>query len=491
MKLKIQQSRFELTTNSNETAKTRAVFSFSEGFLPNAVLKLANTQINPLDDLSDAGSISLVTSDKTNIVISLGKKDAFNLNKFHKSSKALADYLSKNKKIENLDVILEEEIGQLLGMNENQFTEQSIFHLFNNMYYFDELKSKRKTLSLKQVNFVTKSNAKLALNNAIAMLDGIFLIKDLGNNPANIATPSYLAKTAEDMTKISKKVSCKILDKKEIKQLGMNCFLAVTQGSEEPPKFITLTYSGGKEKQKPIVLVGKGVTFDCGGISIKPSASMNEMKYDMMGAATALGVFMTVAKLGLPINLIIAAPCTENLLSGYAVKPGDIVTTMSGQTVEILNTDAEGRLALCDALTYVEQFNPELVIDMATLTGACIIALGNAASGLYSNDDDLTRALQQAAKRTDDKVWHMPLFDEYDEGMKSSIADMANIGGWAGVGGSAVAAKFLSKFVNYRWAHLDIAGTAHIKGSYDGNHAHGGATGRPFSLLLDFIRNYK
>lgn len=491
MKFKIQQSRFELTTNSNETTKTRAVLSFNETFLPNASQRLSSIKINSLDDLSNAGSISIINGDKTSIVVSLGKKEAFNLNKFHKSIKALADYLSKNTKVEGVDIIIEEDVGELLGMDKNQYTEQTIFHLFNNMYYFDELKSKRKTLSLKRVNFVSQSNSKQALSSALAMLDGVFLIKDLGNNPANIATPSHLAKTAKDMTKISKKVSCKILDKKELKQLGMNCFLAVTQGSEEPPKFITLSYAGGKERQKPIVLVGKGVTFDCGGISIKPSASMNEMKYDMMGAATALGVFMTVAKLGLPINLIIAAPCTENLLSGYAVKPGDIVTTMSGQTVEILNTDAEGRLALCDALTYVEQFDPELVIDMATLTGACIIALGHAASGLYSNDDDLTIALQQAAKRTDDKVWHMPLFDEYEEGLKSSVADMANIGGWTGAGGSAVAAKFLSKFVKYKWAHLDIAGTAHIKGNYDGNHAHGGATGRPFSLLLDFIRNYK
>ena len=489
MKFKIQKSKLELTLQNNESGKTRVLFSFAESLLANAKMYAKGSGINQLDDLEEAGSISVFVSDKANIVLSLGNKEKFNLSKYHKSLSALGLWLNKNKRVESLDVILEDEVAQILFKDESSYAEQTIFHLINSMYYFDELKSKRKTLTLKQINFVGKT--KDALNNAVALLDGIFLIKDLGNTAPNIATPSHLANTAENIAKLSKKVSVKILDKKDLKELGMNCFLAVTQGTLEAPKLVILSYNGGKAKDQPIVLVGKGVTFDAGGISIKPGASMNEMKYDMMGAATVLGVFQSVVELGLPLNLTVAAPCTENLLSGEAVKPGDIVTTMSGQTVEILNTDAEGRLILCDVLTYVEKFNPKIVIDLATLTGACIIALGHAASGLYSNDADLCKALEDASSRSNDKVWHMPLFDEYEEGLRSSVADLANIGGWTGAGGSAVAAKFLQKFVNYKWAHLDIAGTAHGKGAYDGSNSAGGATGRPFNLLMDFIRNYK
>lgn len=489
MKFKIQKSKLELTLQTTESCKSRVLFSFDQALLPNAKMYAKSSALSDLADLSEAGNSAILISDKSNLVISLGDKDKFNLTKYIKSLQSLGLWLNKNNKVESIDVVFEEQIANLLFTDFDQYAEQTIFHIINNLYYFDELKSKRKTLSLKIINFVGKSSC--ALENAVALLEGVFLVKDLGNTPSNIATPTFLADTAEDIAKESKKVSVKILDKKDLKELGMNCFLAVTQGTEEAPKLITLNYSGGKSKDKPIVLVGKGVTFDAGGISIKPSASMNEMKYDMMGAATVLGVFLSVVKLGLPINLIVAAPCTENLLSGEAVKPGDIVKTMSGQTIEILNTDAEGRLILCDVLTYVEKFDPKYVIDMATLTGACIIALGHAASGLYSNNEELCKLLEEASIRSNDKVWHMPLFDEYEEGLKSSVADMANIGSWTGAGGSAVAAKFLQKFVNYKWAHLDIAGTAHCKGNYDGKNAQGGATGRPFTLLLDFIRNCK
>ncbi len=489
MKFKIQKSKLELTMQNSDLCKTRVLFSFENKLLNNAKKYVKDANINELSDLEGAGSLTIVTTGKNNLVLSLGAKEKFNLTKYQKSLNSLGLWLNKNTKVESIDVILEEQVASLIYADEESYAEQTIFHLINSMYYFDELKSKRKTLSLRKINFVGNTNT--SLENAIALLDGVFLVKDLGNNPANIATPSYLAKIAEYIATISKKTSVKILHKKELKELGMDSFLAVAKGSDEEPKLVTLSYNGGKAKDKPIVLVGKGVTFDSGGISIKPKAGMNEMKYDMMGAATVLGVFLSAVKLNLPINLIMVAPCTENLISGAAVKPGDIVKSMSGQTIEILNTDAEGRLILCDALTYVEKFNPELVIDMATLTGACITAIGHVASGLYSNDDTLCEELIVSSARSNDKVWHMPLFDEYEDGLKSSIADMANIDNWNGVAGSPVAAKFLSKFVSYKWAHLDIAGTAWKSGSYDGNTSNGGATGRPFGLIIDFLRNHK
>ena len=279
-----------------------------------------------------------------------------------------------------------------------------------------------------------------------------------------------------------------LLDKKDIEKLNMNTFLAVAKGSLEEPKFIKMKYKGTKDKQKPIVLVGKGITFDSGGISIKPSANMDEMKFDMCGAATVMATFLTVAKLNLPINLIAVVPTCENMPSGSALKPGDVIKTMSGQTVEVANTDAEGRLILCDALTYVKKYEPQLVIDIATLTGACVIALGNVASGLYSNDDKLASALITSANKTNDKVWQMPLFEEYHEQLKGNTADISNIGGWGGKGGSVTAACFLAKFVDYKWAHLDIAGTA-WNGSFSSTEI-SGATGRPFYLLMDFLRNH-
>lgn len=490
--IEIQNNKVSISHSPKNVFSNVVAFSFQDKLLANAKEIIGKLTLNQLNELDQAGNIALSSTNKKNIiVVSLGDKKSFDLRQFFKALKSLATFISSNKNIISLDIIGEELLAKQLKLEHTHLTEQLLFNLFNNLYYFDAFKLEKKQLSLTNLHIVDKTDLTNTLNNSISMVNGIYLIKNLGNNPANIATPTYLADIATSMTKLSKKVKCDILDKKQLQALGMDCFLSVSQGSDQPPKLISLHYKGGKDQEKPIVLVGKGVTFDCGGISIKPSASMNEMKYDMMGAATVLGVFQTIVELGLPINLIAVAPCTENLIAGSATKPGDIVKTMSGKTVEILNTDAEGRLALCDALTYVEQFNPELVIDMATLTGACIIALGHAASGLYGNDDKLIAQLIASSKNTLDKVWHMPLFDDYDEGIVSSVADLANIGGWAGAGGSAVAAKFLSKFVNYKWAHLDIAGVAHIKGQYDGKNANGGATGRPFSLIVDFLRNYK
>jgi len=271
-----------------------------------------------------------------------------------------------------------------------------------------------------------------------------------------------------------------VLEKSAMEKLGMNTLLSVSRGSREPPKFIIVHYQGGTKKENPIVLVGKGITFDSGGISLKPGAEMDEMKYDMSGAASVLGTLKAVALLKLPVNLTVVIPASENLPDGAASKPGDIVTSMSGQTVEILNTDAEGRLVLCDALTYVERFNPECVIDVATLTGACVIALGHVTSGLLANHDGLAHELLEAGKVSRDRAWQLPLWDDYQEQLKSNFADMANIGGRAA--GSITAACFLARFTKkYRWAHLDIAGTAWRSGKEKGS------TGRPVPLLTHFL----
>ncbi len=488
MKFKLQHSTIEITNISDLKNDIQIIFSFNEKILPNGSKHFTKTAIGKYNDLSEIGSICPAKKNENLLVLSLGEKENFKLSSYIKALKILASYFSKNKKIISVDIILEEQIAKLLNFNTENYIEQTILNLLNGMYYFDECKSTKKSLSIKHINFVTKIDANKSLENSIFLLEGVFLLKNLANNPANIATPSFLAETAKSFSKASKKISIEILDKKDIEKLNMNTFLAVAKGSLEEPKFIKMKYRGAKDKQKPIILVGKGITFDSGGISIKPSANMDEMKFDMCGAATVMATFLTAAKLNLPINLIAVVPTCENMPSGSAVKPGDVIKTMSGQTVEVANTDAEGRLILCDALTYVKKYDPQLVIDIATLTGACVIALGNVASGLYSNDDNLASALIASANQTNDKVWQMPLFEEYHEQLKGNTADISNIGGWGGKGGSATAACFLSKFVDYKWAHLDIAGTA-WNGSFSNGEA-SGATGRPFYLLIDFLRNH-
>lgn len=323
------------------------------------------------------------------------------------------------------------------------------------------------------------NQVKTGIKYGEAVMEGGNLTKDLGNLPPNICTPKYLASVA---TKLGKEYKFKvsIFDQKKIEKLKMGSFLAVAKGSREEPRFITIEHNKGPKNQKPIVLVGKGITFDAGGISIKPSADMDEMKYDMGGAASVMGVMKTVGALNLPLNIIAIIPSCENLPDGLALKPGDIVTSMSGQTIEVLNTDAEGRLILCDALTYAERYKPETVIDIATLTGACVIGLGHHATGLFSNHDPLSTELEVAGIRALDKAWKMPLWEEYQPQLNSNFADMANIGGRAG--GSITAACFLSRFAKkFNWAHLDIAGTAWKSGKEKGS------TGRPVPLLSQFL----
>jgi leucyl aminopeptidase len=322
-------------------------------------------------------------------------------------------------------------------------------------------------------------DAKKGLSDGQAIGQGVSLAKDLGNLPPNVCTPSYLANEAVALGK-AYGFKVKVLDEGAIKKLGMGSFLGVTQGSEEPPKFIIMQHLKGKKDAKPVVLVGKGITFDTGGISLKPGGDMDEMKYDMCGAASVLGTFKTIAEMELPLNVIGVIAACENMPDGRATRPGDVLTSMSGLTIEVLNTDAEGRLILCDALTYVERFEPSAVVDIATLTGACVIALGPHASGLFSNQDALAKELLNAGETALDRAWHMPMWDEYQPLLDSNFADMANIGGRAA--GSITAACFLSRFAKkYDWAHLDVAGTAWKSGKEKGG------TGRPVPLLTQFL----
>jgi len=365
--------------------------------------------------------------------------------------------------------------------------KQAVFTATEQAFRSDELKSKpAKASTLKQITFVslTKPTAamKSALEQAVATAHGIDTAKTLGNLPGNICTPNYLAAKALALGKAHKSIQTTVLEEKDLQKLGMGSFLSVTRGSEQPAKLITLEYSGGDKKQKPIVLVGKGITFDSGGISLKPGAEMDEMKYDMCGAASVLGTLQAIAEMELKLNVVGVIPTCENMPSGLATKPGDIVTSMSGQTIEILNTDAEGRLILCDALTYSAKFEPDTVIDIATLTGACVIALGGVASGLFSNDDKLAQDLLAAGQQAHDRAWQLPLWEDYQPLLDSNFADMQNIGGRAG--GTITAACFLARFTkDYQWAHLDIAGTAWKSGKEKGS------TGRPVPLLTQYLIN--
>ena len=334
-------------------------------------------------------------------------------------------------------------------------------------------------LTLLVADKVAAKAAQAGLALGAAIVAGVTLARELGNRPGNHCTPTLLAGEARKLGK-AEGLKVEVLDRKDIEALGMGSFLAVAQGSDEPPRFIVMHYHGAAKSQPPLVLVGKGITFDSGGISLKPAAEMDEMKFDMGGAASVIGTMCAVARLKPAVNLIGVIAAAENMPGGKALKPGDVVTSLSGQTIEVLNTDAEGRLVLCDALTYVERFKPAAVVDIATLTGACVVALGAVRSGLFSADDALAADLQAAGDAALDTCWRMPVDDEYDEGLKSNFADMANIAGRAG--GAITAAMFLKRFTKkLRWAHLDIAGTAWKGGTAKG------ATGRPVGLLTHWV----
>lgn len=424
------------------------------------------------------------------LLLGLGKQKELTAASFKKAIQAAITSI-KTSQTEKLLISLD---GITLGNKSTawltRFTTESINDV---LYSFDEFKSKKADkAALSEVLFYCGSantrtsspvELKKAISYGVAISNGVSVAKDLGNLPGAICTPSYLAKVAKQLAKDNALLSTTILKEKEMHALGMHSLLSVSAGSEEPARLIIMEYKGGKVSDKPHVLVGKGVTFDSGGISLKPGEAMDEMKYDMCGAASVFGTMTAITEINPKINVTAVIAAAENMPDGKATKPGDIVKTLSGQTVEILNTDAEGRLVLCDAITYAEQnFKPASIIDIATLTGACIIALGHHASGLLANNDDIAEELLNAGISTEDKAWRMPLWDEYQPQLDSNFADMQNIGGRAA--GTITAACFLSRFAkNMKWAHLDIAGTAWVSGKNKG------ATGRPVPLLTQYILN--
>ncbi|MBL4584776.1 MAG: leucyl aminopeptidase [Pseudomonadales bacterium] len=353
-------------------------------------------------------------------------------------------------------------------------------------YQYDTTKQQPAGPALRQITFVAEARKQLnaataAVAQAQAIGKGVAFARELGNLPGNICTPNFLAKSARELARKSPKLTVKIVDEKEMRLLKMGSFLSVSAGSAEPAKMIIFEYKGAPKAQKPHALVGKGVTFDSGGISIKAGGGMDEMKFDMCGAASVFGAMASLVELAPKMNVVGIVGAVENMPSSTATKPGDVVTSMSGKTIEVLNTDAEGRLVLCDLLTYVERFKPQSVIDIATLTGACVVALGGPATGMFANDDDLAEQLTASGEASGDRVWRMPLWDDYQDSLDTPFADIANVGGRAA--GSITAACFLSRFAKeYRWAHLDIAGSAWISGGVKK-----GSTGRPVGLLVDYL----
>jgi len=370
---------------------------------------------------------------------------------------------------------------------DSQWQSRQIIEVFNEgIYQYCATKKVDDKLPLQQLRIVAadphKQQAENGLNQGVAIAQGVELAKQLADLPGNICTPNYLAEQALALAGQHDKLTCEILEESDMEALGMGALLSVSRGSRQPAKLIGLHYQGGDANTKPIVIIGKGLTFDAGGISLKPGLGMDEMKYDMCGGASVLGILRAATLLNLKLNIVGLIPSSENLPDGNANKPGDILTSMSGKTIEVLNTDAEGRLILCDTLTYAKKFNPEVVIDLATLTGACVVALGRVPSGLFGNDDKLCDDLLGAGDTACDLLWRMPVWEEYQEQLKSNFADLANIGGPDG--GSITAAVFLSKFAeDYRWAHIDIAGTAWRTG------ANKGATGRPVPLVCQYLFN--
>ncbi|MHB8727969.1 MAG: leucyl aminopeptidase [Sulfuricaulis sp.] len=419
------------------------------------------------------------------LLVGCGKEKEFNETRYRETTAKVASVLRDTGATEVTSYVTELDVK---GRDISWKIRQAVEVTEATLYRFDQLKSKpnnsRRALRRMVLAVPKRSDlgpGELAIKQGRAIADGMKLARDLGNLPGNICTPTYLA---EQAIEIGKEYGLKttVLEKEEMQKLGMGALLSVARGSRQPPKLIVLEYHGEKESEPPVVLVGKGLTFDAGGISIKPAANMDEMKYDMCGGASVLGAVKAAAQMKLPLNVIGIVPSSENLPDGDANKPGDIVTSMSGQTVEVLNTDAEGRLILCDSLTYAERFKPAAVIDIATLTGACVIALGAHASGLLANNDQLAREILSAGKYAHDRAWQLPLWDEYQKQLESNFADMANIGGREA--GTITAACFLARYAkNFKWAHLDIAGTAWKTGREKG------ATGRPVALLVQFLIN--
>ena len=490
-------------TRSGNIAKTRTqcviVGIFEGGRLsPSAkVLDKASegyiTKILARGDILGKAKQTLTLYDVPNVtatrvlLVGLGHENAITPARYVGIAKAIIARIKNLTSGSNLCCLLEVAVPK----KSLDWKTQKIIEAFEaRVYEFTKMKgkpAKNKSATISIDLFIEEKSHRGRVARAItignALTKGINAAKTLGNLPGNICTPTYLASEAKQLAKDYPSITTKILEEKAIERLGMGAFMSVTRGSEQPGKLIVINYKGGRAKEAPHVLVGKGITFDTGGISLKPGAGMHEMIWDMCGAATVFGTMLAIAEQGLALNVICVIAAAENMPSGDASRPGDIVKTMSGQTVEILNTDAEGRLVLCDALTYVDQFHPETVIDVATLTGACVVALGSHASAMYANDDDVAENLTKAGENSLDRVWRMPLWDDYQGQINSAFADMANIGGREA--GSITAACFLSRYTKkYRWAHLDVAGSA-----FNGGGPEKGSTGRPVSLLFEYLNN--
>lgn len=418
------------------------------------------------------------------LLVGLGEKAKLNSKNYRKALSSAIDFLKKTAIKTVVSYLADCEVQGY----DWQAKTRACIEVFNAaLYRFVELKTdKSGGCQLEKLVIAApeweQSLAQIGLTQGLAISHGVAFAKRLADLPANICTPSYLAEQAIALAQQHDKLDVKVVEEDEMQSLGMGCLLAVSRGSHQPAKLICLHYQGGEKNAKPIVLIGKGLTFDAGGISLKPGEGMDEMKYDMCGGASVLGTLLAAAEMDLPLNIVGLVPASENLPDGNANKPSDILTSMSGKTVEILNTDAEGRLILCDTLSYAERYNPDVVIDLATLTGACLVALGRVASGLLGNDDLLCNDIIAASQTANDSVWRLPLWEEYQEQLKSNFADLANIGGRDA--GTITAACFLSQFAeNFRWAHLDIAGTAWRTGKEKG------ATGRPVPLLTQYLIN--
>jgi leucyl aminopeptidase len=416
------------------------------------------------------------------ILVGLGKQSQLTATTYRASTASYANAIVKTG-TKSVDIFLDDiAIDSFPLSQQAQYCAEKITHAH---YHFSTCKSDKKPLALPKVQYHIKGTVKPAsikesLSIGAAVGKGMNVARELGNLPGNICTPTYLASEARKLAKANKTLTAKILSEKQMADLGMGSLLSVSAGSKEPAQLIIMEYQGAAKSQRPHVLVGKGITFDTGGISLKPGGAMDEMKFDMCGAASVFGTMNTLVDLAPKVNVVAIVAAAENMPSSTATKPGDVVTSMSGKTIEVLNTDAEGRLVLCDALSYAARYNPQSVVDIATLTGACVIALGGHATGLFSNDEQLAQNLLDAGQHTGDRAWQMPLWDDYKKQLKSNFADLANIGGREA--GSITAACFLSHFTeNYPWAHLDIAGTAWLSG------ANKGATGRPVPLLSHYL----
>ncbi len=418
------------------------------------------------------------------LLLGLGKRKKLTRGTYRRALAAAIALLNASGTTEALCALPEVHKG---GMDIYQWVRDTVTTAVDKLYRYKQTKEDKKPIRLPlerlHISVSGKKDveiARLALRHGAAIAKGVSLAKELSNLPGNICTPRFLAERALALGKDFPKLRVEILEEKDMERLGMGALLSVSRGSRQPAKLIVMEHRGGKKDAKPVVLVGKGLTFDAGGISLKPATEMDEMKYDMCGGASLFGAMLAALELDLPINLIAVVPSSENLPDGDANKPGDIVTSMSGQTIEVLNTDAEGRLILCDALTYCERFEPAAVLDVATLTGAVIVALGKHPSGLFTRNEQLANEILHAGEEAYDRVWRLPLWDDYQEQLDSNFADMANIGGRHG--GAITAACFLSRYTKkYPWAHIDIAGTAWVSGKEKG------ATGRPVPLLTQFL----